>query len=721
MYAGIKRAAAVVLVVGSLIGCEDDRAADKKVRATIAEARMEAAAGTPEASRKAIQLLSTAASTEGASDGMLAIAKAAHAQAELEQANRLIIDIERKEIELRRVAFEILQLAVQIRASGSSASGYRQFNPNPAREQIAAKIAEAQGGAGKAAWFTHGDSTIPTLSAVKQDISRLEGEISQLQEQIKNVTAQRTALIDDAEKAAAESEQRKGREAVDIFKKASDLRKQASEKSIELDGLNGKLARLERDLAVSKGQETNLNDVIAQLQAQSAALDAAWKEIDTHIARQKQLATEILGTASGGAPSEADPLTRTSKPIADKAVELDALVKEIAKLREETAPVLDGAIKHFADAYNKATACANMYQGLLIDPKNQNRPERSAWEAAKEVIAPLQYKFQQAGAQRVLGTFYASQVNSVSNLISLRNTVNEAFKLAELKVPPAIDDAELPKKLQTATDLADSAYKESEEILTNIIDGQATESLRHNARLSRAITFVERSLIERMMNKTAEADAHVTAAKADRDAAAEAGLQIPAMPPELGPPPVKAVPVPATEPTPTVSPEETAARAALVAFADAVDKGDVEALKPLSQIEAGQDQLFEGAAKLAINSTKLHKALKTKFGEKADEVLKDMPNFSKLLREAKITIKDDNLFIEGLAEPGQKKGDFVKVEGQWKFLIDTPETDEDKKAAEMIPKLAEAMGTLATDVEGGKYSSVEEFMTGLQQAMGGLQ
>jgi hypothetical protein len=193
------------------------------------------------------------------------------------------------------------------------------------------------------------------------------------------------------------------------------------------------------------------------------------------------------------------------------------------------------------------------------------------------------------------------------------------------------------------------------------------------------------------------------------------------LPPELGPPPVKVVAAPATEPTPEVSPEETAARAALVAFADAVDKGDVEALRPLSHIEAGQDQFFEAAAKMAINATKLHKALKSKFGDKADEVLKEMPNFSKLLREAKITIKDDNLFIEGLAEEGQKKGDFVKVEGQWKFLVQTPETDEDKKAVEMMPKLADAMGTLATDVEGGKYSSVEEFLTGLQQAMGGLQ
>jgi hypothetical protein len=717
MLSGLKRAATVVLAGGMLIGCTDDRAADKKVRATLAQARQAAVTGTP---AETLQLLSTAASTEGASDGMIAVAKGAQAQNELEQANRIILDIERKEMELRRVVFEITQLAVQIRASGSAADGYRQFDPKAAREKIAEKIAEAQGGPGKPTWFTHGNSTIPTLSAIKQDVSRLEGEITQLQEQIKNVTSQRDAFMDDAEKASAQAEQLKGREAVDVFKKSSDLRKQAGEKSIELDKLTSQLARLERDLSIAKGQESILNEVVAGLQAQSSQLEAGWKQVDTHIARQKQLAAEILGTASATSDptASADP---KSKPIADKAVELDQLVKELETLRGEALPLLDSAIKHFSDAYEKATAYSSMLQGLLTDPKNENRPERVAWEGSKNAIAPFQYRFQQAGAQRVLGTLHASHATSLANRISLRDMANEGFKLAGLTVPPSINDPSLQEKLQKALGLADEAYKESDELLTNIVDGQAAESLRANARLSRAITLYDWSVVERMVKKDESANAHVTAAKADRDFAAEFGLPIPAMPVELGPPPKKELPQPTPEvtaETPAASPEQAAIEAMLKSLGEALQAGDIETARSMTQIEAGQEAVWDQIVTIATESKKLEAAVKEKFGEQASGATPQMgmPGATPIPGGA-ITVTGDEASVQG---PGMSMKLFVRVDGQWKLFIGAPASEPEQAIRAVIEKLATSLPTITADIQSGKIATQEDLNKAMMELVGSI-
>src|SRR5207253_1781629 len=107
--------------------------------------------------------------------------------------------------------------------------------------------------------------------------------------------------------------------------------------------------------------------------------------------------------------------------------------------------------------------------------------------------------------------------------------------------------------------------------------------------------------------------------------------------------------------------------------------------------------------KMASGAKKLRQSAIAKFADAARDLLKEVPDVPVLCRTGKITIKGDDAFIEGVTTPGQKRGDLVRVGGQWKMLVEAPETEEQKKEAQMAPKLAAALATLSADLDAGKY------------------
>jgi hypothetical protein len=161
-------------------------------------------------------------------------------------------------------------------------------------------------------------------------------------------------------------------------------------------------------------------------------------------------------------------------------------------------------------------------------------------------------------------------------------------------------------------------------------------------------------------------------------------------------------------------------RAVLVSFADAVDKGDIDAARALCQIDPGQEQALVDSINMFGNMKRLRDAAQAKYGDAVKPLLSQIPDPSAMLRTGKITIKGDDAFVEGITQPGAKRGDAVRVNGQWKVLIEAPESEEEKKQTQMVPKLAAAFGTLAGDVQAGKYPTVEAFTAALQQTMQGL-
>ncbi len=572
MRAGLKRATTILLAAASafLAGCDnDERKADRQVQQDLAEARQVAQMGGEDANQASAKLLQDAANRGDASAGVRATAKAAVAQNEMETADELLRKIDRAEMDLARVTWEISQLTEQIRTNASVVAGYKKYDPKPAREAIAQKIAEAQGGPGKPVWFTHGNATIPTLSAVKQEIARLEGEIAQRQEQVKSLTEQRGRILDDAEKAAAEADKLKGDKAVEVFKRSSELRRQAGEKAIEIEKLQAQINRLQRDLAVAQGQQTTLNEVIAQLQDQAATLDAGWKEIDVQVAKHQALTAEMLG-AAGAAPAATTNEASTSADqaststaggtIAQKAVELGRMAAQIRKMREDAQLNANNAVKFFDDAYKAADELRASLQLQITDQKNTGRPEIETWKRLQAVVDPMQFRMQEAAADRLLGRLWADDAVSLGRRVALRDQMSAALEGTNLAVPQQVIDGDLVGQRKAALEQADAAYKESDKLLSDIAESQAPESLKDSAHVARALTLYEWAQVARQSGNEAAAAEHIQEAISQRNLAAERNLALPAMPVELGAAPQRAVPAeaaPATEPT--TEPAEPAA------------------------------------------------------------------------------------------------------------------------------------------------------------------
>ena len=295
-------------------------------------------------------------------------------------------------------------------------------------------------------------------------------------------------------------------------------------------------------------------------------------------------------------------------------------------------------------------------------------------------------------------------------------------------------DPNIDKQLKAALDTADAAYGSAEDVLTNV-----TNSARTNTELERltarsgwiALIFAQwahsqEALVAGDADKAAKLDQSAQETVKSATQTIE-GIVFPALPAKLR----AAIPsptptAPATEPAtaPATAPaagegsaDEQAVRAVLVSFADAVDKGNLEAARPLCQIEPGQEQTFADSFKMASGAKKLRQSAIAKFADAARDLLKEVPDVPALCRTGKITIKGDDAFIEGVTTPGQKRGDLVRVGGQWKMLVEAPETEEQKKEAQMAPKLAAALATLSADLDAGKYATIQDFANALMQAI----
>lgn len=724
MRAGLKRATTTLVFTAAgavaLVGCDSgERQADKRVQENLrsaTEITLSGESGAADASRK---LLETAVTETEASPAMKAIANASLGHASLESALSTIDKIDRAELDLARLGWEITQLAQQVRTGGSAVLGYRKFDPKAARDAIAAKIAEAQGGPGKAAWFTHDSATIPTLSAVTQDISRIEGELAQLQEQVKTLTDQRNKLLEDAQNAAAQADQLKGEQAVEVFKKSSQLRRDAGQVAIELDKLQVNIDRQKGALAIAQGQRTIINEVISGLQEQSASLEAAWKQIDAQVARQEQLAAQVLGSASAAAPTAENPST-IGASIAEKAAALGKLAEEIAAMRETAREGLSNADKYFSDAYRAADSLRGQLKTDIDEPKNQGRPEIAAWKDMLAAVDPMQYKLQQAAVQRSLGALYAAEAASLSRRVAVQQTVAAAVEPLGKPVPPPIASGDLAKSRTAALQLADGAYKASQELLTDIIDGLASEEVQARARLSRALTHYGWSYVQRLAGNDTAAAESIQASINDRNSAAERNLPIPALPVELG---VAPKPKPAETETPTegtqatAPAEDPAAREALTRFAEALVNGDADAARAAAQVEPGQEAVLEQTINAIAEMKKFMEAAKEKYGDQAAAIPNMATANAMSLRMAKISIEGDEGFVQGPGETTPRKR-LVKVDGQWKVFIGAPTTPEATAERAMMEKAAAALPQLTNDVREGKYPTLLDALKAFAEAVG---
>lgn len=553
MSAGLKRAGSTAILAAAMYcaGCDSAQSqADKQVRSNLDDAQL--MLRTEDTSDNARAKLTEAANNADASDVAKAHAKAAQAQLELDTAIALSWKIDTLEIQLSRAGWGIIELAQQIRSSNSARAGYQKFDPKPLKDAITAKIAEARGGPDKPAWFAHETSAVPTLAAVTAQVTELEGELTKRKSEIEASTSRRTQLIDQADAAAVQANALKGQESLEAFKRASESRKQAGDVSVQIDGIQNQVTRLERRLAVAKGQQATVAEVIKQLEEQIVAVDQAWKTYDSQAGAHQALSARILGTPGAGEPA-AGTLGST---ISENAAEVARLAKEIAEIRSQAVAAATAASESFNAAYQAAnTAKGELDSRAAAKPES---PEAAAWKALGASLNPLQYKLLQSSALRVLGELHASEAASAEGRIDLKNTVQAALEGTGLSLPAPLNVSELSTAKQTALTAANKAYQESEELLSTLVDGGGSAELKAMAHLNRSLSYYGWTQVARQEGNEANATKYLNESKSSRDLAFLNDAKLPPMPAELGPPPKKPEPeAPATEPATTDTPAAT--------------------------------------------------------------------------------------------------------------------------------------------------------------------
>lgn len=551
MCSRVSAMAGCLLAAGAMLaGCDSDvRRADRQVQQELNRGIELAREGSTESVQKATQIFEQAASNQSASLATRANAKGLLAQSELERARIAQQQIDSLQIELARLIWEANRLAQQISTTNALVAGYRKYDPAEAKRNIAKSIADATGGPQQPAWFTHENTTLPTLSAVRQEISRLEGAIAQHQDKIKELSAQRDRINDDANRASQQAQAGHSGSTLEAFKLASDLRKQAADLSTAIEVEQAALVPLQKDLSVAQAQQAVLEEVIAQLQAQSAALDTGWKLVQDQIGAQAALARNILQGNGGEATAATQPGAAIGGSISAKAQEIERRIAELKTLRDQAIDDARNAASHFEEAAMSANELRTQLSTKIEDPAFNNRPERKAWEQMRTAINPSAFQLQQSAAHRTLASLFASQAAEYDLRIMLRNSLGETLQVAGLTLPPALQATNLERDREVAIKEASDAYGKANELLDNVAEGQRDESLAGAAQVARILTLYGWSQLSRQTNDEKAADEHLQLAIQHRNSALEQNVRLPVMPSGLGPPPAPATPeAPATAP-----------------------------------------------------------------------------------------------------------------------------------------------------------------------------
>ncbi len=515
-----------------LSGC-DEQSADRKVQNDVDRSHQLALGGTEESLSQARQLLESASTNASASPATQANAKALLAQIELEAARAAQRDIDRQMMDVSRLCSDITQLGQQIATTNALIAGYRRYDPQEALASIQQKIADATGGPDRAAWFTHENSQIPTLTVLEQDIARLEGEIAAQEAKLQQLSAQRTQVLTEADTAARDTEGPKNESTLEAFRRASDLRKQAADIATDMENVEAALLPLRKDLGIAQGQEQVINRVVVELQQQGEALQRAWQQIQQQISAQGALARAILQGAAGSASAAS--VVPAGGSISNKASELAEIVTRLATLRERALKNARDAAENYGQAVSKAMELRQQLAGKIQDTKNQSRPELNSWKTMRDVMDPAVFRLQQSAAQRTLAGILASHAQELHMRIDLRNALTPILQSAGLPLPDQLAANNADQDRKTALTEANAAYEAANGLLENITEGQAQADVKSAASVARMLTLYAWSELNRAGGDEKSAEEHLELARQVRNAAIEANIVLPTLPAGLSP------------------------------------------------------------------------------------------------------------------------------------------------------------------------------------------
>jgi hypothetical protein len=542
-----RRPLAIVLAASTvslslfLAGCEGDEAsrADKRI-----SQKLQSAYTTD----NPIESLKEAAGEDDASGASRARAQAMLADAELIAANDKMRQVEQNENRVATLVWELNALGQAIQTTSRLVDAYRSYDPAVVQQAAQAKVAEAQGD--KLSLELRGQQvTFPGLKAVQQNVATLNEQIATQKGELARLTEQRNQLVQQAEQTAGQAETAKGRESVDAYTKASNLRKEASLLSSQIDTANAALTRLQSDLATQQAHQQILANLVKEYQQGAAATEKGFKTVAAQEEPQLRLIKEIYGTAGGNAAAT-NPASSPAT-ILSRAAELAALVNETQELRAEATASLESAIQHYTAAQQSAEDHRRKIDEKMSTAAS-DAPERTAWEDMKALVNPSAYQLQKCLALQTLGSLYAAQADSLAARIRLADTLGKTLQAANLKLPESLAVKDGPAQLKELVEKTNATYNDASELESTVLDAPlATESQKSAARVAKILTLYAWGNAQAAAGNTNEAKKLRAESLEMVKGAVADNVTLPALPPEIAPAPKIVSTTPTTAPAAT--------------------------------------------------------------------------------------------------------------------------------------------------------------------------
>jgi len=546
-------AAAVAAVIPTLVGCDSpSNEADRKAKADVEEAQ--SVLLTEEVLDKPIQLLQTAAGSAEAAPATRMRASSLLGQLLARQARDAGWKVDRLDRDAQRLAMEIGQLSGQVQLANQLAAGYKLLDPTPIVNNLSKQADDARGGADRPIWFEAEGIKFATLNTVSNDLSKIEGEVAQKQQQIQALQVQRDSALGAAESAAKDAEGKAGRESVDAFIQSSNARKQASDLAAQLETFTNELELMNRELAIVDARKGYVTNAAKQLEEGGSSLQAGWATIQKAVAAQRELVKSIA-TGTGGAVILPQPEgmmiaveTLPAGSIAEKAVKLVEIAKSADDLRADVLEKLNAASKHFADAVTSADAARSAIEKQRAEQASAGDAQKKAWDVARNSLSGATYRVEQADVLRQLAGVHAAHAASLDVRLQLQSLVTSAMQGTGIAPPESLVDTQIQAQYEQAVKEADEAYKSADELLDTVLQsGQATDVEKaafESAQISRVYGLYRWSQLTADMGAADQSKQHLDLARSIVTDMASTGAMMPKLPPELASAAMVAKPTP---------------------------------------------------------------------------------------------------------------------------------------------------------------------------------
>ncbi len=543
----------------AVVGC--DTAADKADRQVDASLRQASAGlqGSPPEQAKARVALDAAVKQRDASLPQQIRANAMLASAELRQATDLSAAVLTNAADVDRLAGEVAALTRAVAADNQLVAALGQYEPGKVLAAIKDQTDAIQGSDEKPDWVKSDDGTLAATVPTDKLIAALQGQVSQLQQQVKAESDQRNDLLGKADQFNQQSERAKRQASLDLFTQGSDARKQAADLAVKIDQDDAALARAQADLAVQTAEQDGLKGAAKGADQSTSEANQNWAAVQDQIKQVKAHSAAVLGD-----PADA----RGVATIDSRAAALAAKLKVNAGLRDEAETHFNNAITFYTDAAAKATQLKTTLSEKINAADRPERADKDAWAAEKSAMDPAELKYLMATAQLDRADFWARAAAESKGLADQSATERAVLDKAGLTVPPLLEDTngEASVATQKVQATAGAAFKAAVDNLTNLTEGDAPVELKHGAQAELMLAQYGWSLLEASNGDAAEAGNHLALATTARDAAVADNAPLPpVLPAALAAPTAAATPGggPAMPPAaPTAAPAATVPPAA---------------------------------------------------------------------------------------------------------------------------------------------------------------